>query len=137
MAIEKPKPAAPAPAPVQAPPPPPLAAPELASVQDEIARKRQELAALESRLPRQADAGPLTFANDDQYREWAGLDAATRTQMEADRRFGTAGQRFAVELPEHPRVIISALSELDAAGKYNLICGIRQTDKLHSVALAA
>ncbi len=96
-------------------------------------------------LERQAKAAPELFDSrakvvlDKAFEDWkaeASLPASVRTQKIADKTYGTEGQRFHVELQkaddsprgmtlgEHPALVISANSDLEAMGRWQKLCGV-------------
>lgn len=80
---------------------------------------------------------------DDAYEAWkreASRPAKERSQDVANKRYGTQGKRFRVRIDssnegkpgpnvsEHPELVISANSDLEARGRWEELCGIRKHD---------
>lgn len=107
---------------------------------------QQRLAALEyaQRLTTEAVMNPRAKILDREYEAWkaeAGRTARERTQDLADARYGTTAPRFRVRLDstgedgkkgphidEHPELVLSANSDLEAQARYLALCGIRKHD---------
>lgn len=72
----------------------------------------------------------------EEFMAWNSMTTEEKTQAAADKLFaGQAGDLWEVALTEHPKVRLKAASEFDAIGKYNLVCGILQSEHKHTAAL--
>ncbi|MES2342311.1 MAG: hypothetical protein V4597_11580 [Pseudomonadota bacterium] len=97
------------------------------------------------RIRQEAGAfGPAKVILDPAYEAWkmeAARPAQARSQDVADRRYGTAAPRFRCRLDstapdgkpgpavgEHPELVVSAHSDLEAQARYLELAGIRKHD---------
>ena len=125
----------------------PPAAPEMVSVSADLLRQLQSrLEALERQeaVRLEIARNPNALILDPAYEAWkieASRPAAERTQDIADRMYGTTSPRFRCKLDstkddgkpgpkigEHPELLISANSDLEAQGRYLKLCGIKKHD---------
>jgi hypothetical protein len=99
---------------------------ELLAQNTELAARLQRLEILlgASTPDRQAEEKRLA-----ELRAVAELPAAVRTQMAADKHFPArdTDRVYKVVLPEMPMVVLAAASPEEAKGRYQKLCGIRET----------
>jgi hypothetical protein len=108
----------------------------------DVTQMRAELAMLRNMVKDELDrraAKESDLAEKARYLEWVGKTTEEKTQIAADKKYaGLPGDRWEVQLPEHPKVRVPAHSEYEAIGRYNDICGITQTEHKHTcIKLAA
>jgi hypothetical protein len=102
----------------------------------ELAQLRAEVAMLRSQQDRYETYARETERQkkaDLEFLAWVALTAEQKTQLKADEKFaGDPGPMWEVQLQEHPKVRLPAMSKFDAIGKYNVLCGILSTEHEHS-----
>ncbi len=132
--------ASPAPAPYQMPKAPesPAAPPHPTPPADELAALKAQVARLEALVTANAvNAVGVVQAEKSKAEQKALQEHIEKgkqqiTQDEADRQFPGGRFRWVCVLPDgndHPRVVISADNEVDAAARYCAVCGVTSSEK--------
>lgn len=129
---------------------PPVADPEKAALLVALQQMQARLDAMEQqvRVQQETLSNSRTRVIDAEYEAYkleVARPAKDRTQDIADKKYGKDGKRFrcrldasksdnpTVNISEHPELVVSANSDLEAQARYLDLCGIRKHDYAVSV----